>query len=45
MQRKKKEEEDKERLLRENDMSKRALNNMMGGSLKTKKDLSPLERV
>eukprot|EP00927_Polykrikos_kofoidii_P006002 TRINITY_DN12424_c0_g1_i1.p1 TRINITY_DN12424_c0_g1~~TRINITY_DN12424_c0_g1_i1.p1 ORF type:complete len:1741 (-),score=441.52 TRINITY_DN12424_c0_g1_i1:44-5266(-) len=33
------------RLLRENDAGTRALMQMMGGTLKTKKDLSPLEMV
>jgi hypothetical protein len=45
IERQRREEQEKERLLRENDMSRRALHQMMGGSLKTKKDLSPLERT
>mmetsp|Transcript_5773 Transcript_5773/g.13698 ORF Transcript_5773/g.13698 Transcript_5773/m.13698 type:complete len:1748 (+) Transcript_5773:106-5349(+) len=38
-------EEERLRLLRENDAGQRALMQMMGGTLKTKKDLSPLEIV
>lgn len=36
-------EEERQRLLRENDAGTRALNQMMGGTLKTKKDLTALE--
>ena len=38
-------EEERLRQLRENDAGQRALVQMMGGTLKTKKDLSPLELV
>lgn len=38
-------EEERLRLLKENDAGQRALVQMMGGTLKTKKDLSPLEII
>mmetsp|Transcript_38744 Transcript_38744/g.91098 ORF Transcript_38744/g.91098 Transcript_38744/m.91098 type:complete len:1764 (-) Transcript_38744:52-5343(-) len=45
LQEAKQREEERLRQLRENDAGQRALMQMMGGTLKTKKDLSPLEIV